>query len=176
MNLVGYDMYCLLLEQAVAELKGQQTVEKVDTNIDIGVSAFIPSKSVEDEKQRIEMYRKIAAISTEEDIQDVEDEYIDRYGDVPESVDNLMQIAHMKHIAGGMCISEITYKDSMIVFAFERIVSTKSIVEIISDFKGKMMFSSGNVSYLSYKCENDVIKNIKIILQKLQNAIQQDEV
>jgi len=175
MNLVGYDMYCLLLEQAVAELKGQQTIEKVDTNIDIGVSAYIPSKSVEDEKQRIEMYRKIAAISTEEDIQDVEDEYIDRYGDVPESVDNLMQIAHMKHIAGDMCISEITYKDSMIVFAFERIVSTKSIVEIISDFKGKMMFSSGNVSYLSYKCESDVLKNIKIILQKLQKAIQQDE-
>ncbi len=171
MNLVGYDMYCLLLEQAVKEIKGESIEEACNTAIDIKVSAFIPEKCVPDERQRIEMYRKIAAITSEEDMSEVEEEFIDRYGDIPQSVDNLMQIAVIKAEASKLCISDISVKDGMVVFTFDKIVSTKAIVEIMDDFRGKMMFSSGASSYLSYKFDSDVVKNIKIILQKLQNTI-----
>ena len=165
MNLVGYDMYCLLLEQAVKELKGEQITQKCDTAIDIKVSAFIPEKSVPDEKQRIEMYRRIASISCEDDMRETEEEYIDRYGDIPQSVDNLMQIALIKSIASGLFVSDITQKDDLIIFTFDRVVSIRSIVEIMDEYKGKMMFSSGNTSYLSYKYGDDILENIKIILQ-----------
>ncbi len=175
MNLVGYDMYCLLLEQEVAKLKGEEKKEKIDTSIDLKVSAFIPEKSVPDEKQRIEMYRKIATICTEDDINEVESEYIDRYGDVPESVDNLMQIALIKSHCSELGISDISYKDDMIVFSLAGAVNPKAIVEIMAQFKGKMMFSSGNISYLTYRCKDDIIKNIKIILQRLQNITQDVE-
>jgi len=174
MNLVGYDMYCLLLEQAVKELKGESVKEKCSTSIDLKINAFIPEKSVPDEKQRIEMYRKIASISSEEDIGIVGEEYIDRYGDIPESVDNLMNIALIKSYASDMYVSDITLKDDMVVFTFDQVVSTKAIVEIMDDYRGKMMFSSGNTSYLSYKYDTDIIKNIKIILQSLKNTIHEE--
>lgn len=174
MNLVGYDMYCLLLEQAVRELKGEQIEEKVSTSVDLKVSAFIPEKSVPDEKQRIEMYRRIAAISTEEEMREAEAEYIDRYGDVPQSVDNLMNIALIRTEASELCISDISLKDDLVIFTFERVVSPRAIVEIMDNFKGKMMFSSGSVSYLSYKYEENILKNIKIILQRLKNTIQEE--
>lgn len=174
MNLVGYDMYCLLLEQAVKELKGEDVAEKCDTAVDIKVSAYIPEKSVPDEKQRIDMYRKIATISSTDDIAEAEAEYIDRFGDVPESVDNLMHIAHIKSIASELFVSDISQKDDMIVFTFDKIVSTRAIVEILDDYRGKMMFSSGNVSYLSYKYDTDILKNIKIILQRLKNTIHEE--
>lgn len=175
MNLVGYDMYCMLLEQAVAKLRGEEHIEKPNASIDIKVSAFIPEKSVPDEKQRVEMYRKIATISSTEDVGEVEEEYIDRYGDIPESVDNLMQIALIKSYAQELYISNIAYRDDMIVFTIDKVMSTKAIVEVINNFKGKMMFSSGETSYLSYKCTDNIIKNIKIILQMLKKTVHEGD-
>lgn len=174
MNLVGYDMYCLLLEKAVKELKGEQVKEKCDTSIDLKVSAFIPEKAIYDEKQRIDMYRRIATISSEEDIEEVREEYIDRYGDIPESVDNLIKIAYIKSMASELFISDISQKDDLIIFTAGREISARAIVEIMAEYKGKMMFSSGETSYLSYKYDNDMLHNIKIILQKIKNAIHED--
>jgi transcription-repair coupling factor (superfamily II helicase) len=175
MNLVGYDMYCLLLEQAVKELKGEKITEKCETSIDIKVSAFIPEKVVEDEKQRIDMYRRIASITTEEDKLEVESEFIDRYGDIPQSVDNLMKIALIKELASNLYVSDISQKDDLIIFTLQREISAIAIVEIMDKYRGKMMFSSGSTSYLSYKYDADILDNIKIILQCLQNAIHEEQ-
>ena len=176
MNLVGYDMYCLLLEQAVKELKGEEVTAKCDTAIDIKVSAYIPETSVPDEKQRIDMYRQIASMSSDEELRDTEAEFIDRYGDVPDSVHNLMKIALIKSIASELYVSDITQKDGLIVFTFDKIISPLAIVDIMDGYKGKMMFSSGNTSYLSYKYDDDILENIKIILQRLKNTIQNEPV
>lgn len=174
MNLVGYDMYCLLLEQAVKELKGEEVAEKCDTAMDLKLSAYIPEKSVPDEKQRIDMYRRIATISSEDDMTEAQSEYIDRFGDIPQCVDNLMEMAVIKSIASEIFVSDITQKDDMIVFTFDRVLSVKAIVEIMNDYKGRMMFSSGTTSYLSYKYDSDILKNIKIILQRVQNTIHEE--
>jgi len=176
MNLVGYDMYCLLLEQAVKELKGEEIPEKCDTAIDLKISAYIPEKVIPDEKQRIDMYRRIASVSSEEDALEVQAEFIDRYGELPEYVDNLIRIALIKSMASGMCISDITQKDDLIVFTLDKVVSLKGIVEVMDKFKGKMMFSSGTTSYLSYKYADDILGNIKIILQSLEKAIHEEDV
>jgi len=174
MNLVGYDMYCMLLEKAVKELKGEKVAEKTDTSIDIKVSAFIPEKVISDEKQRVDMYRRIASVITEEDKLEVEAEFIDRYGDIPESVDNLMKIAVIKEIASRLFVSDISQKDELVIFTFQKEISARAIVEIMDTYRGKMMFSSGSTSYLSYKYDVNILDNIKIILQKIENAIHEE--
>jgi len=172
MNLVGYDMYCLLLDKAVKELKGIETVETPKTTIDIKINAYIPEKLIEDEKRRIDMYRRIALIENEEDKTEVTNEFIDCFGDVPKSVDNLMEIALIKSMASEIFISDITQKDDLIIFTFDKVVSAEAIVDIMDAYRRKMMFSSGTTSYLSYRYDTDVLKNIKIILQRLKNTIQ----
>lgn len=171
MNLVGYDMYCLLLEQAVKELKGEEITEKCETSVDLKISAYIPETSVPDEKQRIDMYRRIASVTTDEDVLEAESEYIDRYGEVPESVDNLMKIALVKSMASELYISDISRKDDLVIFTMLKEPGPETIVSVMAEYKGKMMFSSGNPSYLSYRCDKDIPGNIKIILQKLKNTI-----
>lgn len=172
MNMVGYDMYCLLLEQAVKELKGVEEVETPKTSIDLKVSAYIPDSLIEDERRRIDIYRRIALIESEEDKTEVTNEFIDCFGDVPQSVENLMQIALIKSLASEIFISDISQKDDLIIFTFDKVVSAESIVDIMDAYRRKMMFSSGPVSYLSYKYDSDILKNIKIILQRLKNTIQ----
>ena len=175
MNLVGYDMYCLLLEQAVKELKGDDTAEKPKTSVDIKVDAYIPDGVIEDEALRIEMYRRIASIEDDEDKSAVTAEFIDRYGDVPQSVENLMDIAVIKSLASELYISDITQKDGLVVFTIDHVVSVKSIVDIMDGYKSKMMFSSGETSYLSYKYDENILYNIKIILQRLKNTIHEEQ-
>ncbi len=175
MNLVGYDMYCLLLEQAVKELKGDTEPEKPKTSIDIKVDAYIPESLIDDEILRVEMYRKIASIEDEEDKSEVAEEFIDRYGDVPKSVENLMETAIIKSLASELYISDIMQKGDQVVFTVDRVISVKSIVDIMDGYKNKMMFSSGEPSYLSYKYDENVLGNIKIILQRLKNTIHEEQ-
>lgn len=175
MNLVGYDMYCLLLERAVKELKGTDETPKPETTVDIKISAYIPEKSISDEQQRIDMYRQIAAIESDEDVLKVQSEFIDRYGDIPKSTENLIELASIKALASELYISDILQKDDLIIFTIDKVVSTKAIVEIMDEYRRKMMFSSGETSYLSYKYDKDILHNIKIILQKLTKAIQDED-
>lgn len=170
MNLVGYDMYCMLLERAVKELKGETVSTITETNIDLSFDAFIPQSYIQDENIRIEMYKKIAEICEEGDCLDISDELIDRFGEYPESVDNLIKIAYIKSMCTMLDISDVVQKDGFITFTFNKNVNPKAIVDILSDKTKKMMFSSGEKSYLSYRYTTDVLNNIKFILQKLLNS------
>lgn len=175
MNLVGYDMYCRLLEEAVKELKGEEYVPKTDTSLDIKVSAYIPDDVVADEKARIEMYRKIAGIETDTDREEVEAEFIDRYGDIPQCTHDLMRLAEIRSTASGLGISDISQKDGMIVFTLTREPEAQKLIELIDKYKGKIMYSSGSVSYLSWEIDGDILGNIKIILQTLKKTIQETQ-
>ena len=90
-------------------------------------------------------------------------------------VHNLMTIALIKAYASELYISDISIKDDMAVFTIDKVVSLKSIVDIMDGYRGKMMFSSGDTSYLSYKYDADIIENIKIILQRLKNTIHEEQ-
>ena len=84
---------------------------------------------------------------------------------------NERELAVIKAMAAEIYISDISQKDELVVFTIDRVVSTKAIVEIMDEYRRKMMFSSGETSYLSYKYDKDILGNIKIILQKLTKAI-----
>ena len=114
MDTVGYDMYCRLLDEAVREIKGESMNEAIETSVDLNVSAYIDSKFITDETQKIEVYKKIAGIKNKQDMYDIEEEIEDRFGDIPEAMRNLLKIAYIKARASDAKITNITQKGDMV--------------------------------------------------------------
>ncbi len=176
MEAVGYDMYCRLLDEAVRELRGE-TVEDMESEftIDINVSAFIDNDYISMEDQKIEMYKKIASIQDEQDMIDVQDELIDRYGNIPQSVGNLIEIAYIKALAKESGLSAITEKNGSVIFQLKN--ATASNIEVIgklsAKYKRQLLFNAGNAPYLMYRSagveRKHILSNIKIILQDFKS-------
>ena len=124
MATIGYDLYCRMLEDTVKLIKGEIDKEPVETTVDIKVDAYVPSRYIEDEIQKIEVYKKIAAISNIEDYEYIKEELEDRYSNIPEAVYNLMDIAYIKSLAKSLSIEEIKEMPKEIRFKF------------VSDFRG----------------------------------------
>ena len=118
MDSVGYDMYCKILSKSVDEAKGIKTSEEISVTIDISVNAYLPESYIHSSNQRIDMYKKIAAISCEEDKIEIEDELIDRYGDMPRTVQNIIAVACIKYRAEEKGLCEITQKGRVITLRF----------------------------------------------------------
>ena len=114
---VGYDMYLKLLEEAVHEEKGEKIPEKPECAADLAVSANIPESYVASAEQRMDLYRRIAHIRTEEDADDMTDELIDRFGDPPAEVNSLIHIALLRGEAADTGISEISQKQGRLIFS-----------------------------------------------------------
>jgi len=98
LSAVGYDMYLKLLEQAVSEVQGIQEEPELDTRIELSVDAYLPEDYISQELLRVEIYKRIAMIDSSQAHLDIQDELIDRFGDVPPVVENLMNIAHLRAI------------------------------------------------------------------------------
>ena len=97
MEAVGYDLYCKLLNESVKEMKGESTIrEDYETAIDLDIDAFIPERYIRNEAQKLDIYKRIAAISNEEEYDDMLEELMDRFGEPPRSVQNLLSIAWLK--------------------------------------------------------------------------------
>ena len=168
MDSVGYDMYCKLLEDAVAEIKGTQIEEHTEVSVSINVNAFIPKSYIPGENYRIEMYKKISMIYTQQDVYDVYEEIEDRYGTVPESVNNLIEISYIRSIASLCGICEIKQKGNYINLIFEndKKLDLKAISGVIEKFRDKILFYPGVSSYITIKNDSkNIINNIKIVLQ-----------
>ena len=116
---VGYDLYLQLLEEAVLEEQGQSAQKKRECTADLNVSANIPERYVASPEQRMDLYRRIAALRSREDADDLIDEMMDRYGDVPRSVLALLDVALLRAAAAKVGISEITQKDETVRFTME---------------------------------------------------------
>ena len=113
---VGYDMYLQLLDEAVREERGEVNVHKDECLVDIRINAFIPESYISNAAQRIDCYRKIARVQTEEDSFDVIDELIDRYGEPPESVRGLVDVARLRSMASRSNVAEIAQAGEEMIF------------------------------------------------------------
>ena len=108
MEAVGYDLYCKMLNQAVLHLKGEQPEEEnFETAMDMEVDAYIPATYIRNEMQKLDMYKRISYITTQEEMEDLSEELVDRYGDVPDVCDNLLQIALLKAMCHAVYIREL---------------------------------------------------------------------
>ena len=99
MEAVGYDLYCKMLNEAVKEAKGMDVAESFDTSIDIDIDAYIPMGYIPNEMQKLDIYKRIAGIETADESEEMLEELIDRFGDPPKSVENLLYIARVKSMA-----------------------------------------------------------------------------
>ncbi len=118
---VGYDMYCRLIEEAVREAQAEKGLEvpvEVDTRVDLRVDAYLPAEYVRGENQRMEVFKRIALIKTRETREDVIEELIDRFGDVPEPVMNLIDIAHLRGICQRLGIQRVNFVVNTLVCKF----------------------------------------------------------
>ena len=116
---VGYDMYCRLIEEAVREARGAQGESgpaQVETRVELKVDAYLPAEYVRGENQRMEVYKRISLIKEQESRQDVIEELIDRFGDIPQPVMHLIDIAHLRGVCGRMGISRVNYQSSALIF------------------------------------------------------------
>lgn len=134
---VGYDMYLKLLDEAVREERGEVNVHKEECLVDIRINAFIPENYISNPAQRIDCYRKIARIQTEEDSFDVVDELIDRYGEPPESVRGLVDVALLRSMACGSNVTEITQAGEELVFYMSKFDMLK--ISAVTAAVGKRM-------------------------------------
>ena len=140
MEAVGYDMYLRLLNEALAEQRGEEIPHSPeDCLVDIAINAYIPDGYIENAAQRVDAYRKIASIATEEDSRDVLDELIDRYGDPPKSVLGLVQIALLRNRASRLGIKEIKQMGVKMQF-YITTLEPRQIAALADKYKSKVRF------------------------------------
>ena len=111
MEAVGYDLYCKMLNEAVQNLKGIHTTVDFTTVIDLDVDAYIPAEYIVNETQKLDIYKRISAIETEDEYMDMQDELLDRFGDIPKSVENLLVIARVRALAHKCYVTEVLVKE-----------------------------------------------------------------
>lgn len=170
MEQVGYDMYCKLLDQVVKEMKGIQVEEEIDVQIDLDVSSYIPDEFIDDSNQKIEIYQNIALCKNEEEIKDIVDSIIDRYGDMPQEIEKLIDIARIRNMCREKNIIKVSQKNTKIIFYFdEKTFDLQIIDNIIKKYGNKIKFSPAKNSYITYQLDenSDILKEIKQFLNNL---------
>ncbi|NCC68768.1 MAG: transcription-repair coupling factor, partial [Clostridia bacterium] len=149
---VGYDMYLKLLEEAVLEEKGGKPASRAECAADIAVSANIPESYVASAEQRMDLYRRIALIRTEEDADDLTDELIDRFGDPPTPVNSLVQVALLRGEAGKAGVTDISQKAGTLRFFLADFdMARVSALYAKPEYKGRLRVEAGTKPCLSLK-------------------------
>ena len=149
---VGYDMYLKLLEEAVLEERGEKPERPTECAADLSVAASIPDRYVPSPEQRMDLYRRIAAIRSEADADDVMDELIDRYGDPPRTVNNLISVALLRADAARNGISQIDQKGANLNFYLDQFdLQRVSALCGLEKYRSRLLFSAGERPYLALR-------------------------
>ena len=150
MEAVGYDMYLKLLNEAVLEEKGELPPVNYECMVDINISAHIPEDYISNGNQRLEIYRRIADIHCEDDVSDVLDEMIDRFGDPPQAVKSLVDVALLRNTAAQSGIKEISQRGDVVMLFADKI-DFKSVSALVAKMRRRVMVSAGQKPYISVK-------------------------
>ena len=152
MEAVGYDMYVKLLNEAVSLMKGEEPTRPVDQEclVDLQVQAHIPESYIDSLSLRLDVYRRIAEVETQEDAMDVLDELIDRFGEPPASVKGLLDVALLRNTAAGLGVTEVKQQgDSLLVYKEKFDVA--EVGPLIKALGGRVLLSAGSKPYISVK-------------------------
>lgn len=171
MDAVGYDMYCKILQESVNNLQGKESESREPATVDVQINAFIPERYIKNVNQRIDMYKKISVIDSEEEKAEMIDELIDRFGEPPKSVLNLTEIALIKSMATALGIAEISAKENVIQFKFDQKAADPSLIVGIAAAAPKQITvpHSTKIPTVIYRPKEKlkVIDNIKFILHEM---------
>jgi transcription-repair coupling factor (superfamily II helicase) len=178
MTAVGYELYCKLLDEAIKELKGEEPKKSIEPTIEIKVNAYIGSEYIPLEGQKIEIYKKIGAIGNLKDKYDVEDELEDRFGDIPSSVANLVDIAYIKALAGDFGITEISHRDREVILRLgeSKPLDSKVLMILLNENMGRLRFEGTRRPRLRILLDNTnpvkALEATKDILEQIQRLEQ----
>jgi transcription-repair coupling factor (superfamily II helicase) len=142
MEAVGYDLYCKMLNEAVKEQKGEKVEAAFETSLDIQVDAFIPQSYIPNEYQKLDIYKRIAGVTTTQERDEMMDELIDRFGEPPKSVQNLLTIAREKALAHQAYVTTVTQKGDVLRFVLydQAPVEPLQIPTLVEKFGGAVIF------------------------------------
>ncbi len=153
MEAVGYDLYCKMLNDAVRSMKGEvQEEETFDTAVDMDIDAFIPATYIKSEFQKLDIYKRIAEIENEEELLDMREELLDRFGDMPSSVDNLLNIAYMKSICHSVYVTSLVYRNEEVklVMYNKAKLKVEKIPELIHKYEPSLKLIPEANPYFTY--------------------------
>ena len=158
---VGYDTYCRILDEVLKEEQGLKPEEDIECQIDLNVTSYIPDSFISDQNQKIEIYQDIALCKNEEDISNVIDEIVDRFGNLPDEIENLLEISRIKQLAKKKYLTKIQSKTNSIVFTFDNNkFDTNLLPELIQKYGTRIKFASGLKPMITLKLEKQGEKGI----------------
>ena len=174
MEAVGYDLYCKMLNEAVEAARGVSSkTEDFETVVDVDADAFVPASYIRSEGQKLDVYKRMAAITSEEELSDMTDELIDRFGDIPRSAMNLMRIALIKTKAHNAYVLEIKgdHKSVRIKMHPKARINPAGIPPLIAGMGSRMRFTNGEIPYFTYYFDRDDIKNSDSYLSRISAVV-----
>ena len=166
---VGYDTYCRILDEVLKEEQGIVTKPELTVQIDLNVTSYIPDSYISDSNQKIEIYQDIALCKTEKDIEEVLDELIDRFGDVPDEVQKLLEISRIKQAAKERGIEKVASKQNRLIFTFDNDLFDSTIVNnLVKKYGNRIRFSPGIKPIITLKLDSEsedvILKEVKKFL------------
>ena len=178
MEAVGYDLYCKMLNEAVRQLKGGSEEESFTTAIDLDIDAYIPDFYIKNEYQKLDIYRRIAAIENEEELDDMTEELIDRFGDIPKKVQQLLNIAALKSLAHMAYVTAVEQKGADIRFTmYERAkIDPRKIPALLETYRKNLIFRTEEPPYFLYQKKGksgkegsgDILETVRRILEDIR--------
>ena len=173
---VGYDLYLKLLEEAVLEEQGEEKRIETECAADLTVNAHIPDRYVPSAEQRMDLYRRIAAIRTDEDASDLLDEMLDRYGEAPRSVLALLDVALLRSAAAKAGVSDISQKGSVLKLTLGAF-HPQALVAVCghAKYRQRLTLAAGEVPALSLKLKpgEDVLEAARTLVEDLRLATEE---
>lgn len=175
MQAVGYDLYCKMLNEAVKKRKGIPTTEDFNTSIDLDVDAYIPAAYIVNEIQKLDIYKRIAGIENDREYDDMKEELLDRFGEIPKSVENLLRIAMIRVNAHELYMTEIKGKNELIQFLFrpDAQIAVERIPQLLQNYQGKLTFDpKGTPAFrYHYRKYGMVEKDEKLLLSLTEDLL-----
>lgn len=174
MEAVGYDLYCKMLNEAVIALKGgQEEEETFETVVDCDIDAFIPDGYIKNEYLKLDVYKRISAIETDDEYMDMQDELIDRFGDIPKSVDNLLRVAELKALAHRAYVTEVDINTQEIRIELypKAKLDVTGIPTLIAGYKTALRFAQGEKPVLFYQDKGKKHKDCEPMMEKAKELL-----
>ena len=173
MDAVGYDLYCKMLNEAVQEAKGIQVQEDFETTIDMSISAYIPDKYIQNEYLKLDIYKRIAGIDNPEDYEEMLGELLDRFGEPPKMVQNLLAVANLKALAHRIYIREVKQMGDQIKLTMHENakVDTSKIPEILAEYPNELQFKVEASPYFIYRPRRKKPKEAVSMMERTEELL-----
>ncbi|MEG0108055.1 MAG: transcription-repair coupling factor [Lachnospiraceae bacterium] len=182
MEAVGYDLYCKMLNEAVKHLKGEIKEDEYATVIDLNIDAYIPASYISNEYQKLDVYKRIASIETEAEMDDMLEELIDRFGNIPKKVQQLLNIANLKALAHSVYVTSVEQNGDEYKFTlYERAkLKVDQIPTLLKLYKDELTFKIETPPYFLYRKkghhknikEESVIEYVKKVLNDIKGLLE----